>query len=131
MNKTKFIAVALLLFSGCYALAMPSWEDEENFKQWVKSTNNIKIEKINNHIINVPINDQSTVHDIKMSLQETQDIDVDRQSLLPLLALEHGTRIVPGPRLDNHENIKRVMNYWDTANFLLVIQTENQQQSTD
>ncbi len=124
MNKTSLIAVAKLLLANVYVVAMPTWKNEEDFKQWVTSQKEIQVKTINNNTINVSIHDQSTVQDIKMSLQETEGIEVERQFLFPTF-MRLG-RIHNGPRLENYESIKRVMNYWDTDRFLLVTKAENQ-----
>lgn len=95
-----------------------------DLKPWVKAAEQIKVRTALKYLMNVQINDNSTVFDVKNSLLDMEGIPTEQQALYPMATNWWTLGMIDkrGDKLqDDSENIKQIMNRNNSDRFILYL----------
>lgn len=117
VKKFVFSFLSLLTFSN-FGMQQP----HQQLRPWVQAEQTINVRTPSKQLnAALPITHHSTVLDVKNSIQDREGIPVRQQSFYPLTSTSFGLKEEQGPELDDHENIKAVMNVYNSRKFLLIL----------
>jgi hypothetical protein len=121
LKKTIFLSLTVVIVP---AFSMRVTE----VPKWVKDATHITVEYLTKNQ-EFPINDTTTVLDVKNVLESNHGIPVHQQALNPLWKnpLQPGLAYNPGPELPNEITIKQAMKSADTNRFALSLALRKKQ----
>lgn len=116
-HKITFLSLSLAPLS---MLAM----EPQQMAPWVQNAKTVTVRTALKTLNDgIEITDKSTIADLKVSLHDREGIPTDQQSIHPLFTSWKTLKLIDyrGPVLQDNENIKQVMNLFNTNRFILFL----------
>jgi hypothetical protein len=139
----KFFAISLLMASAVYG--MDSEQDRTpTLQPWVEQATKVTVETaLKGYMLTVPVDNETTVHDVKQGLCDSQGIALDLQNLNTIRSTWLGFHVqkshgklfgysdTRSGALCDDQNVKCVMNQFNTDRFELWLRLPKKQQNNE
>ena len=89
-------------------------------KPWVNDANQVCVQSIKTSF-DIKIDDTTTLLDLKKELEKSEGISVNSLAITPIYRSAWNLWLIQkmGPKLDDAVNIKKIMNEYNTARFMM------------